>query len=327
MLHSPTIEVLESRLRTLLPEQYQDTYDDVKPTSMGSAGLKYDREGRVAWDEMWQSFCDLAMAGGPPHKGTLLEPAATEEIEAHPNRYRWVTEELSRGIEMVTGLAAFPADDPGWVQVDCTSLAMTGWLTRAITMENISARSEGMALFLPAGPFYRVEKETKNVITSIAKTCHYWLGHTFAQQHRAIGDLFVQMQQESPLLTPAPRPATNPAAPYLAASSPDVGDSRETRTFTHATLKEKTAAAIHQQTGLAPSNHHYSDWLGLACPNVHSAVWMMRMIVAANALSRREATTVFIPLNPATDPAGETATRLITQTHRFAKERNILPIK
>src|SRR6476469_8241662 len=87
-------EEFESRLKTILPDEYQDSYDDVQPVSMGSAGLKYDRDGKVAWDEIWGSFCDLAMAGGPPHKGTLLEPAAPEEIEAHPNRYRWVVEEI-----------------------------------------------------------------------------------------------------------------------------------------------------------------------------------------------------------------------------------------
>lgn len=318
-----TLAELESRLKTLLPEQYKKTYEDIKPVSMGSAGLKYDREGRVAWDEIWGSFCHLAMAGGPPHKGTLLEPAPAAEIDEHPDRYRWVTEEICRGIEMTTGLAAFPSDDPGWIQVDCTSFAMTGWLTRAIVMENISARFQGMALFLPAGPFYRVEKETKNVITSIAKTCHYWLGHTSARQHRAIGSLFATMQEESPLLSPAVLPATNTGAPYLV----ETRESRmQTLTATHDTLREQTARTIQQQTGLSPTSHQYFGWLGLQCPGVHTAVWMMRMLVAANALSRREDTAVFIPINPATDPGGAIATRLITQTHRLAVECRSLPL-
>ena len=67
---------LERRLTLILPEEYQDSYEDVQPVSMGSAGLKYDNDGNVAWDEMWATFCDLAMAGGPPHKGMLLEPAS-----------------------------------------------------------------------------------------------------------------------------------------------------------------------------------------------------------------------------------------------------------
>jgi hypothetical protein len=52
---------------------------------------------------------------------------------------------------------------------------------------------------------------------------------------------------------------------------------------------------------------------------------MMRMLVVSNALSRREGLTVFIPINPTADPDGETATRLVTQAHHFAAERNILP--
>ena len=34
------LEALEFRLRTILPEQYQDCYEEVLPVSMGSAGLK-----------------------------------------------------------------------------------------------------------------------------------------------------------------------------------------------------------------------------------------------------------------------------------------------
>lgn len=48
-------ELLEARLKTLLPEQYQESYEDVQPVSMGSAGLKYGQDGRVAWDEIWGS--------------------------------------------------------------------------------------------------------------------------------------------------------------------------------------------------------------------------------------------------------------------------------
>jgi sirohydrochlorin cobaltochelatase len=46
-------QLLQARLKTLLPEEYQDSYEDVQPVSMGSAGLVYDKDGRVAWDEIW----------------------------------------------------------------------------------------------------------------------------------------------------------------------------------------------------------------------------------------------------------------------------------
>src|SRR5580658_6070826 len=172
-----TIDALEAGLKTILPEQYQDCYEEVQPVSMGSASLKYADDGKVAWNEIWGSFCDLAMAGGPPHKGALLEPGSRAEIEAQPDRYGDVVDEISRGITMVTGFVAEPSPTPGWVRVDCVNQGAAAWLVRAIVMENISARCERTALDLPAAPSYRLEKEIKNVITAIAKTSHYWLGH------------------------------------------------------------------------------------------------------------------------------------------------------
>ena len=112
--HSEEYKVFEARLKILLPEEYRDRYEDVQPVSMGSAGLKYGEDGRVAWDEIWKSFCDLAMAGGPPHRGTLLAPGTSAEIDRQPERYEQVVEELCRGVEMVTGLAAEPAPVPGF---------------------------------------------------------------------------------------------------------------------------------------------------------------------------------------------------------------------
>ena len=89
------LQVFEARLKTLLPEEYRECYEDVQPVSMGSAGLKFDSEGRVAWNEIWGSFCDLAMAGGPPHRGKLLEPATKAEIDADRAGYRNVINELT----------------------------------------------------------------------------------------------------------------------------------------------------------------------------------------------------------------------------------------
>ena len=104
-------EELERRLKTLLPEEYRDRYDAVQPVSMGTAGVRYGPDGKVAWDQMWGSFCDLALAGGPPHKGTLLEPAWPGEIQADPAAYAAVVAEICRGIMMVTDLEAAPAVD------------------------------------------------------------------------------------------------------------------------------------------------------------------------------------------------------------------------
>jgi sirohydrochlorin cobaltochelatase len=298
------LRALEVRIRTILPEQYQDCYEDVQPASMGSAGLKYGSDGKVAWNEMWATFCDLAMAGGPPHKGTLLEPASPAEIDVHPDRYRQVVEEICRGAYMVTGFATNPSPNPGWVCVDCTSCGMADWLVRAIVMENVSARREGKALHLPAGPDYRIEKEIKNVVTCIAKTSHYWSGHLWLAQQEAIADLFEKMAAESPLIEPGP---------------PDHGPQAHKQQV----LRDKMAEAIHRLAGRRASDRQYCGWLGVECDDVPVAIWMMRALVVSNVLSRREGTVLFVPVNPASDPDGEAAVRSVIRIHSLATAREI----
>ncbi len=296
-LEDQTIEALEARIRTLLPEEYQDCYDDVQPVSMGSAGLKYGADGKVAWNDMWETFCDLAMAGGPPHKGTLLEPASKAEIGAQPDLYQAVVEEICRGAALVTALPVQPSPIPGWVRVECESEAMAGWLVHAITMETVSARAEGAALDLPAGPGYRVEKEIKNVITVIAKTSHYWLDHMWSGQHRDIANLFAGIAAKWPLIQP-------PGPSYDAAQQE--------------TLSGTIAGAIHQATGLPRSNHQYPGWLGLQCADIRAAIWMMRALVASNILARREEAVLFVPVNPTSDPTGEIVANSVARIHGFA---------
>ena len=296
-----TLDALEVRLRVLLPEEYQDSYEDVEPKSMGSAGLTYGFDGKVAWDEMWGSFCDLAMAGGPPHKGTLLEPASRAVVAAQANRYGKVLREVRRGIMLVTGLHVRESPTPGWIRVTCFSRAMAGWLLRAIVMENVAARATSRALDLPLGPDYRLEKEMKNVITVIAKTCHYWLGHTPCAQQRAIADLLLRMEAESPLIVPGAVEKMVPGA------IPPDGLRR----------------AIERETGLRTDRQHFG-WLGVECSTVKAAIWMMRMMVASNVLSRREGTVLFLPVNDASDAGGEIVTRLLTRVHRLAAARRII---
>jgi hypothetical protein len=54
---------------------------------------------------------------------------------------------------------------------------MACWILRAIIVENVMFRSEGKVLYLPAGPGFTIKREIKNVITSVAKTVHYWKEH------------------------------------------------------------------------------------------------------------------------------------------------------
>ena len=299
------LERLDTRLRTMLPEEYQDSYDDVQPVSMGSAGLKYDEDGRVAWHEIWQTFCDLAMAGGPPHKGVLLEPGTRGEIEAQPERYDEVVQEICRAVTLVADLWARPAPDPGWVRVTCFNDAMAGWLLRAITMENVAVRSEGATLDLPAGPHYRLEKEIKNVVTVMAKTFHYWTGHIPGTQQRAIADLFAQMAVDAPLVMPAVTSdgKRSPSGDALAAA---------------------ISTAVERDTPLRASAHRYAGWLGFECPGARAAIWMMRGLIVSNVLARREGAAIFVPISPTGDPRGAAVSDALISMHRLAAARGVL---
>lgn len=159
----------------LLPARYQNSTPSAAP--MGAAALKLDAEGNAAWDEIWTDFCDLALAGGPSHRGTLLEPVHPDTVLADPEGYERAVHELERGIRMVTGLEVVHSTAPGWVGMMCESEAMALWLLRAIIVENVMVRREDKTLFFPAGPDFRLEKEIKNIITVIAKTTHYWKEH------------------------------------------------------------------------------------------------------------------------------------------------------
>jgi cation diffusion facilitator family transporter len=159
----------------MLPPRYQLSVPSAAP--MGAAALKYDAQGNAAWDEIWTDFCDLALAGGPPHRGTLLEPIHPADAIAQPEQYEKVLGELERGIRMVTDLPVMRSTTPGWIGMQCQSEDMALWLLRAITVENVSVRREDNVLYFPAGPDFRLEKEIKNIITVIAKTTHYWKEH------------------------------------------------------------------------------------------------------------------------------------------------------
>ena len=297
------LEALEQRIRTILPPEYQESYQDLEPISMGSAGLKYGVDGKVAWDEIWGSFCDLAMAGGPPHKGTLLEPGRRTEIEAKEYRYERVTEEICRGIRMAANLETTPSPVPGWIRVTCSSDGMSEWLVRAIVMENVAARMHGPALDVPAAPHFRIEKEIKNVVTVVAKTCHYWVGHIPPDQQHAIATMFAEMSEDAPLIGPADRTDNDASLEPASASM---------------------AATIQRETGLVTSRHHSAGWLGVECPSVRGAVWMMRAMVVNNVLSRREGTVLFVPVNPDEDPGGEAVANTLIRVHTLAAARGVL---
>lgn len=290
------LDALDAKLRIILPPQYQDSYEEIEPVSMGAAGLKFDATGHVAWDEIWGSFCNLAMAGGPPHKGKLLEPAGRAEIEAQPGRYQAVVDEICRGIRMVSyQVAVERSPDPGWVRVMCPARVMAEWLVRAIVMENVSAHLDGNTVELPAGPHYRIEKEIKNVITVIAKTSHYFEGHMEAGQQQRIASLFAESGQC--LLQPC-RTGEASADEIRAARS-------------------RAAANLLRASGMAVEEARYAAWIGLECETVASAIWMMRALVAGNTLARREDRLLYVPVHPSLDPDGERIASAVAEVRRL----------
>jgi sirohydrochlorin cobaltochelatase len=150
-----------------------------------------------------------------------------------------------------------------------------------------------------------VEKEIKNVVTVVAKTCHYWTGHMWRAQKREIAELFAKMADASPLVEPALTSA---------GARDDSADSNNE-------LSARMAGTIHETTGLTRSRHRYAGWLGLDCTSVGTAIWMMRALVASNILSRREEKTLFVPVNPATDVTGDIVVRAVSRIHRLADGR------
>jgi hypothetical protein len=122
------------------------------------------------------------------------------------------------------------------------------------------------------------------------------------EQQQAIGDLFQTLAVESPLVTPDSAEETGPARRALA---------------------HRIADDIQQRTGLPCATEEHAGWLGVQCPDVRSAVWMMRALVASNVLSRREESTLFVPVNPAVDPRGDIVAAAVAHVYAQARSRGV----
>ena len=141
---------------------------------MTSAPFLWRPDGRPDWGEMWTTFCELALYGGPPQRGPERPLRATRGAVADSDGE--MLAEMRRGIWETTGLYTETAE-PGWLAVTCDSPAMAAWMCAAIILENVGARLDDDRLLLPAGPDYRLMDEVKSIITVVAKTHHYWQAH------------------------------------------------------------------------------------------------------------------------------------------------------
>lgn len=274
---SAELAALEAKVGALLPPEYQKCFEAVNPRSMGSAGLKYGPDERVAWDQIWTHFCDLAMAGGPPHRGTLLEAPTVEEVDAEPAGAHLVGEEIARGIRLTTGLLAERGPKPGWVTVPCDSCEMSAWLLRAVMAENVFIRRNEDKIQVPAGPDFRIVKEVKNVVVSLAKTYHYWKSHLLTEQKTAVANLFGDASTTE-LLEP-------PSRPEVLAHAAEYRD-----------VTERAEQAVAQAAGLPIVRGKSQGWIGVKLSDERTAAWFVRSAIAENILARREEDVLFLPV-------------------------------
>jgi hypothetical protein len=164
--------------------------EEVQPSQraapMSAAEFVWREDGRPNWAEMWTGFCELALYGGPPHRGEDNPVQALGEQEATTRSDEFdAVSEILRGIWETTGLYGEPAET-GWIAVRCESRKMAAWLCATIILENVDARCEGELLYVPAAPVFELKDQVKSVITVLAKTHHYWQAHVKAQTPAAL---------------------------------------------------------------------------------------------------------------------------------------------
>jgi hypothetical protein len=157
---------------------------------------------------------------------------------------------------------------------------MSAWLVRAIVVENVLARHHMEMLFLPAGPDFRLAKEIKNVITVIAKACHYWVDHMPLSKRQSIELMIMNSRTDQELLEPA--------------SPADIHNDSDVYWNVAAGITRTIAFRLE----LACVPNRYPGWVGVECPNVSAAIWLMRTMIVENILARREEKVLFLPAHP-----------------------------
>ncbi|MFO0905537.1 MAG: hypothetical protein U0939_21180 [Pirellulales bacterium] len=285
---------LEERINALLPPKYVGCFEDVSPTSMGSAQLRYDKAGKVVWGEIWTTFCHLALAGGPPHRGTLLGPVPERAVAAAAREYELVVAELKRALGLCVDLPLIESAPAGWIGLQCDSEATAVWLMRAIVAENVIARRQGSLLLVPAGPHFRVEKEIKNVVVSVAKCCHYLFDH-LEPEDQPTGD--------APSLVEPPLPH-------------ELAEMKDQYEQAASLLQQR----IEESTGLTTQLGEAPGWVGIGCESEETAVWLLRAVAVENILVRRETATLFVPVDfRAGEDAVAATAAAVARAHRLSR--------
>jgi len=150
----------------------------VQTEGMAAADVVYTDDGRIDWSAMWESFCELAYFGGPPHRGPDSTVRAPSELLAPVEGEFDAITEIRRGIYMTTGLFSELAEEPGWLAISCRTRQMAAWMCACIILENVDARLDDQdRLLVPAGPQFGLKDQVKSVVTVVAKVAHYWQMH------------------------------------------------------------------------------------------------------------------------------------------------------
>ncbi|MFO0879870.1 MAG: hypothetical protein U0840_21190 [Gemmataceae bacterium] len=295
---------LEARVHALLPARYQCRLDSVSPTSMGSASLKYAADGSIAWGEIWTHYCELALAGGPPHRGTWLDAPEPEALADDPANLQIVAHEICRGINLASDLTAVASSEPGWVAVLCPTEGMARWMHRAVVAENVFARRAGEHLLVPAGPNFRPAKEVKNVVVALSKTSHYWVDHFREDERTATSEILAanDVHLLGPLL-PAERL---------------VHLNEVTR------ANEEVAHQIGPATALPARPASVAGWVEVGLDNEQTAAWFTRGIIALDVLARREEQRLYLPVVLGAERITALVGRLaqLVQVWRFTQEQH-----
>src|SRR3954466_13903911 len=90
---------------------------------MSGASFLYHDDGTPDWAAMWSGFCELALFGGPPHRGedsSLQANVGAVRERSHIDGSFDAIAEIRRGIYETTGLQSGEARD-GWLPVRCES--------------------------------------------------------------------------------------------------------------------------------------------------------------------------------------------------------------
>lgn len=151
------------------------TRNDFKNAPMSSAPFVYETDGTVAWNKMWNTFCYLAVEGGPPHRGTKLIGRGKAN-DPSQKKYTDAVAEIIRAYKLLIPYKA-THHATGWITIKLHTANMARWFATIINEENVECKREGNIIFLPVNDDYVLEKEIKNVVTVVTKAYHYWRDH------------------------------------------------------------------------------------------------------------------------------------------------------